>query len=51
MIVLVAGAGGPVGELVVALLLARGHEVRGIVRGEKPGKDLEELGTTRSSRI
>jgi nucleoside-diphosphate-sugar epimerase len=46
MIVLVAGAGGRVGELVVALLLARGHEVRGLVRAEKQIGDLEALGAT-----
>jgi nucleoside-diphosphate-sugar epimerase len=46
MIVLVAGAGGRVGELVVALLLARGHQVRGLVHGDHQSKDLEELGAT-----
>jgi uncharacterized protein YbjT (DUF2867 family) len=44
MIVLVAGASGRLGGLVVALLLGRGHTVRALVRGEDQARPLAELG-------
>src|ERR1700759_3608943 len=44
MIVLVAGANGRLGGLLVALLLGRGHAVRGLVRSEEEVADLEEIG-------
>ncbi|HWT22768.1 MAG TPA: NAD(P)H-binding protein, partial [Solirubrobacteraceae bacterium] len=44
MIVLVAGAGGRLGLLVVALLRGRGHAVRGLVRTDAARGPLEELG-------
>src|SRR5690242_14786520 len=44
--VLVAGANGRVGGLVVALLLGRGHAVRGLVRGQEDVRALEEIGAT-----
>ena len=46
MIVLVAGADGRVGGLLVALLLGRGHAVRGLVRSREQIKPLEEIGAT-----
>jgi nucleoside-diphosphate-sugar epimerase len=46
VIVLVAGADGRVGGLLVALLLGRGHEVRGLVRDPDQGRPLEEIGAT-----
>jgi nucleoside-diphosphate-sugar epimerase len=46
MIVLVAGANGRLGGLVVALLLGRGHAVRGLVRRQEEAGALEELGAT-----
>jgi nucleoside-diphosphate-sugar epimerase len=46
MIVLVAGAGGRVGGLVVALLLARGHAVRGLVHTPDHAAWVEEIGAT-----
>jgi nucleoside-diphosphate-sugar epimerase len=44
MIVLVAGASGRLGGLVVALLLGRGHAVRALMRSEEAGRGLAELG-------
>jgi nucleoside-diphosphate-sugar epimerase len=44
MIVLVAGAHGRLGSRVVALLLHRGHRVRGLVRTEGQAAALRELG-------
>ncbi len=44
MIVLVAGANGRVGGLLVALLLGRGHAVRGLVRTQEQAGSLEEIG-------
>jgi nucleoside-diphosphate-sugar epimerase len=44
MIVLVAGASGRLGGLVVALLLGRGHAVRALVRTQEEAEPLEELG-------
>jgi nucleoside-diphosphate-sugar epimerase len=44
MIVLVAGANGRLGGLLVALLRGRGHAVRGLVRDESEAAALEELG-------
>ena len=44
MTVLVAGAHGRLGELVVALLLGRGARVRALVREEKQAAALSELG-------
>jgi uncharacterized protein YbjT (DUF2867 family) len=44
MIVLVAGASGRLGGLVVALLLGRGHSVRALVRSEDQAPPLAELG-------
>jgi uncharacterized protein YbjT (DUF2867 family) len=44
MIVLVAGASGRLGGLVVALLLGRGHAVRALVRSEDQAPPLAELG-------
>ena len=44
MIVLVAGANGRVGGLLVALLLDRGHKVRGLVRSENEVAALEDIG-------
>src|SRR3954447_22774048 len=46
MIVLVAGANGRVGGLLVALLLNRGHKVRGLVRADAEAAALEEIGAT-----
>jgi nucleoside-diphosphate-sugar epimerase len=46
MIVLVAGANGRVGGLLVALLLGRGHAVRGLVRAQEEARALEEIGAT-----
>lgn len=46
MIVLVAGADGRVGGLLVALLLGRGHAVRGLVRSRDQMGPLEEIGAT-----
>src|ERR1700754_351157 len=46
MIVLVAGANGRLGGLLVALLLGRGHAVRGLVRAQEEAKALEEIGAT-----
>src|ERR1700754_3450298 len=46
MIVLVAGANGRLGGLLVALLLGRGHAVRGLVRAEEEAAALEEIGAT-----
>jgi nucleoside-diphosphate-sugar epimerase len=46
MIVLVAGADGRVGGLLVALLLGRGHAVRGLVRTRQQMRSLEEIGAT-----
>jgi nucleoside-diphosphate-sugar epimerase len=46
MIVLVAGADGRVGGLLVALLLGRGHAVRGLVRTQEQVGPLEEIGAT-----
>src|SRR3954467_186192 len=46
MIVLVAGANGRLGGLLVALLLGRGHAVRGLVRAQDEAKALEEIGAT-----
>src|SRR5690242_14715684 len=46
VIVLVAGANGRLGGLVVALLLGRGHAVRGLVRSEEDVRALEEIGAT-----
>jgi nucleoside-diphosphate-sugar epimerase len=44
MIVLVAGAHGRLGSRVVALLLHRGHRVRGLVRTDGQASALRELG-------
>src|ERR1700759_4100668 len=44
MIVLVAGANGRLGGLLVALLLGRGRAVRGLVRSEDEVAALEEIG-------
>lgn len=44
MIVLVAGANGRLGGLLVALLRGRGHAVRGLVRSPDEAAALEELG-------
>ena len=44
MIVLVAGADGRVGGLLVALLLDRGHVVHGLVRAQEQAGPLEEIG-------
>lgn len=44
MIVLVAGASGRLGGLIVALLLGRGHAVRALVRRQEQARGLEELG-------
>jgi len=44
MIVLVAGANGRLGGLLVALLLGRGYTVRGLVREESERAALEDLG-------
>lgn len=44
MIVLVAGANGRVGGLLVALLLGRGHAVRGLVRTQEEAGPVEEIG-------
>jgi nucleoside-diphosphate-sugar epimerase len=44
MIVLVAGANGRLGGLLVALLRGRGHAVRGLVRSAEEVAALEELG-------
>ena len=44
MIVLLAGANGRLGGLLVALLRGRGHAVRGLVRREEEAAALEELG-------
>ena len=44
MIVLVAGAHGRLGSRLVALLLHRGHSVRGLVRAEGQAAALRELG-------
>src|ERR1700754_890478 len=44
MIVLVAGANGRLGGLLVALLLGRGHAVRGLVRAQEEAKALEDIG-------
>ena len=44
MIVLVAGANGRLGGLLVALLLGRGHAVRGLVRREEETAALTEIG-------
>ena len=46
MIVLVAGANGRLGGLVVALLLGRGHAVRGLVRKQEEVGALEEIGAS-----
>ena len=46
MIVLVAGAGGRLGRLVVTSLVARGHEVRALVRTPAEVPALETLGAT-----
>jgi nucleoside-diphosphate-sugar epimerase len=46
MIVLVAGANGRVGGLLVALLLNRGHKVRGLVRADAEAGALEDIGAT-----
>jgi len=46
MIVLVAGANGRIGGLLVALLLNRGHKVRGLVRADGEAARLEEIGAT-----
>src|SRR4051794_39603901 len=46
MIVLVAGANGRVGGLLVALLLGRGHKVRGLVRSQEETRALDEIGAT-----
>jgi uncharacterized protein YbjT (DUF2867 family) len=44
MVVLVAGASGRLGELVVALLLGRGHRVHALVRNEEQARALDALG-------
>src|SRR5689334_1499454 len=44
MNVLVAGANGRLGGLVVALLLGRGHAVRALVRSQEQAGPLEALG-------
>src|SRR6187200_2130438 len=44
MIVLVAGAHGRLGSRVVALLLQRGHRVRGLVRTEEQAAALRDRG-------
>src|SRR3954454_18408577 len=44
MIVLLAGANGRLGGLLVALLLGRGHAVRGLVRSDDEAAALEDLG-------
>jgi nucleoside-diphosphate-sugar epimerase len=44
VIVLVAGANGRLGGLLVALLLGRGHAVRGLVRNPAEAGPLEQLG-------
>ena len=46
MIVLLAGANGRLGGLLVALLLGRGHAVRGLVRAQEEVKALEDIGAT-----
>jgi nucleoside-diphosphate-sugar epimerase len=46
MIVLVAGANGRLGSLLVALLLGRGHAVRGLVRRRDEVGRLEAMGAT-----
>jgi nucleoside-diphosphate-sugar epimerase len=46
MIVLVAGANGRLGGLLVALLLDRGHAVRGLVRRQDEAAALEDIGAT-----
>jgi nucleoside-diphosphate-sugar epimerase len=46
MIVLLAGANGRLGGLLVALLLGRGHAVRGLVRSQEEVKALEDIGAT-----
>jgi nucleoside-diphosphate-sugar epimerase len=45
-IVLVAGANGRLGGLLVALLLGRGHVVRGLVHHDADAGALEEIGAT-----
>ncbi|HKH18088.1 MAG TPA: NAD(P)H-binding protein [Solirubrobacteraceae bacterium] len=44
MIVLLAGSHGRLGERILALLLRRGHKVRGLVRTEGQAAALRELG-------
>jgi nucleoside-diphosphate-sugar epimerase len=44
MLVLVAGASGRLGGLVVALLLGRGHAVRALVRTQEQADGLNDLG-------
>src|SRR3954449_9797658 len=46
MIVLVAGANGRLGGLLVALLLRRGHDVRGLVPRQDEVPCLEEIGAS-----
>ena len=46
MIVLVAGANGRLGGLLVALLLGRGHAVRGLVHRQEDAGAVEEIGAT-----
>src|SRR6201991_4311055 len=46
MLVLLAGANGRLGGLLVALLLGRGHAVRGLVRSDDELKALEDLGAS-----
>jgi nucleoside-diphosphate-sugar epimerase len=46
MIVLVAGAGGRLGGLLVRSLVARGHAVRGLVRADEQAPAVEALGAT-----
>jgi len=46
VIVLVAGASGRLGGLLVAALLGRGHAVRGLVRTPQHATELEEIGAT-----
>src|SRR3954468_7876818 len=46
MIVLLAGANGRLGGLLVALLRGRGYGVRGLVRAAEEAAALEELGAT-----
>ncbi len=51
MLITVTGASGRTGRLVVAGLLAAGHEVRGIVRSEQQAAEVRAAGASRCSVI